>query len=866
MTEDRIGAYRIEKLLGRGGMGEVFLAFDERLERRVALKRVRADTGGDPRLRERFRREARAAARLSHPAIVQVHDILEDGSGDCIVLEYVEGETLAASLATGLPEPGLALRLAREIVDGLAHAHGQGLLHRDLKTENVILTPDSHAKILDFGLAKQVATSGGEESSLTAHGAVLGTLRSMSPEQALGRELDERSDLFSLGVLLYELLTGLSPFRATNGPETLDRVLNHDPPALARVRKDMPAELSELVASLLAKDRAARPGSALEVARRLERAAAQMPSQPPGASVLPTGLSELPTAGHDQAPWVGELPAPSRGSRWDRRAMSWGLVGIVITAAVLWLLGRGPGAPLRIVVPPPEVAGSAGERLDLVASGILSAILSTLSALEGAAPLEPSQLGGAERSPAELARSSAAEEVLLASVAAEGEMARVSLKRVQGSDGRVLWAQTFQVPAGARDLPLLADAVELHLRHAYPEHPPRPGTPDLDARAEDYLAFLEVKRRVDAGQTPWQPELEHLEQVAARSPRFLEAWLLGSRVALNLFQGTRETPYLERARRMAGAARALAPGDPRPLVESFRLTLAAEQPAEGRAILAELDKLLPGDPELLVLRARLAEALGQTEQAFDHLRTAVARAPSWRNLYWLADLEARNGRIAEARGHLEELLGRSPGNFFALERLAGMELLAGDLARAERLYLELLELAPQRSHYTNLGLARFLLGRYPEAVSAYRKALELDPDHVVVLLNLADAETALDNRPEATRLYEMALEGLERQAAAAALSARDRMIQAQCLARLGSSGEAVEITQRTLQQNPEDPEILYLASVVYALVGDRSSALLNARLARAKGTQPRWFSIAAFDALRDDPELRRLLETPSSQE
>ncbi|HEX6864535.1 MAG TPA: serine/threonine-protein kinase, partial [Thermoanaerobaculia bacterium] len=268
-AEGRVGAYRIERLLGRGGMGEVYLAWDERLERRVALKRVRGDSTLDGQVRERFRREARAAARLSHPAIVQVHDLLEDASGDCIVLEYVEGRTLASVLAAGPPETGLALRLAREIAEGLAHAHAQGLLHRDLKTQNVIVTPAGHAKILDFGLAKPIRIE--DEETLTTNGAILGTFHSMSPEQALGRELDERSDLFSLGVLLHELLTGRSPFKAASSTETLDRVLHHEPPSLSLLRPDLPPEIPELVARLLAKDRDRRPRHATEVVGVLER-------------------------------------------------------------------------------------------------------------------------------------------------------------------------------------------------------------------------------------------------------------------------------------------------------------------------------------------------------------------------------------------------------------------------------------------------------------------------------------------------------------------------------------------------------------------------------------------------------------------
>ncbi len=842
--EPHVGAYRIERLLGRGGMGEVYLAWDERLERRVALKRIRADATFDAQLRERFRREARAAARLSHPAVVQVHDILEDGSGDCIVLEYVEGQTLSSLLAGGPPETGLALRLAREIAEGLAHAHAQGLLHRDLKAQNVIVTPAGHAKILDFGLAKPISTEGSE--TLTEHGTVLGTFHSMSPEQALGRGLDERSDLFSLGVLLHELLTGRSPFKAASATETLDRVLHHEPPPLSLLRPDLPPEVSELAARLLAKDRDLRPRHALEVVRILERA--RTATHP----ALDTGMSELPTA--------AEAPRQAPGRPLPRRVLVLAL-GLVTAAAASLFLVRSPAAPLRIMIPSPAVSGPADEQLDLVASGILSSMLGTLSSLEGTAPLEPSHLGigGGGNSPTELARSSAADELLLASVAREGEMARVSLKRVQGGDGRVLWAQTFQVPAGPRDLALMADAVRVHLRHGYPDHSPRQGTPDLEARGEDYAAFLEVKRRVDSGKTSWEPELKHIESVVQTSPRFLEAWLLGSRVALNLFQTNRDTAYLDRARRMIREARSLAPNDPRPLVEDFRITLAADHPEEGRAVLEQLERLLPGDPELLVLRARLAEQAGQAGEAFGLLRTAVERAPSWRNLFWLADLEARHGRISEARGHLDLLLARSPDNLFALDKLAGMELLAGDLGRAERLYLKLLDLAPQRSHYTNLGLARFLLGRYREAVMAYRKALELDPEHVAVLLNLADAEAALGNRQEAERLYSRVLDHLREQESATVLSSGDLMIKAQCLVRLGRSGEAVEITQRTLQQNPDDPEVLYLASLVYSLAGDRASALVNARLAREKGTQPRWFGIAAFQGLRGNPKFQGLL-------
>ena len=177
-----IGPYALDKRLGAGGMGEVYRAYDRRLDRWVAIKLIRPEAAENDTVRERFRREARAAARLSHPAIVQIHDVVETEESDAIVMELVEGESLARRLARGPLPVDEAVRLGREIAGGLAAAHAKGLIHRDLKPENVMLTPEGHVKILDFGLAKRLEG----EASLTEDHRVVGTFRAMSPEQAQG--------------------------------------------------------------------------------------------------------------------------------------------------------------------------------------------------------------------------------------------------------------------------------------------------------------------------------------------------------------------------------------------------------------------------------------------------------------------------------------------------------------------------------------------------------------------------------------------------------------------------------------------------------------------------------------------------------
>lgn len=314
LVGDRLGSYRIESLIGKGGMGEVYLARDERLQRFVAIKRIRMDRAFDSGHRERFRREALAVAQLGHPAIVQVFEWLETPIGNCLVMEWIKGRSLAEVIAAGELDLRRTLRLAYEIAEGLAEAHAKGLVHRDLKPENVLVTSTGHAKIVDFGLATVVRpadedlaetnmpTAESSVTSLTSSGVLVGTFHCMSPEQAGGYDLDHRSDLFSLGCILYEMLSGRSPFRADHWMDTLRKVICETPQSLAQLRPDLPVGLIEMVDSLLAKDREERPANAWAVCRTLETIllgapATQEPVVVPARRALRPGEVELTTEG-----------------------------------------------------------------------------------------------------------------------------------------------------------------------------------------------------------------------------------------------------------------------------------------------------------------------------------------------------------------------------------------------------------------------------------------------------------------------------------------------------------------------------------------------------------------------------------------
>jgi serine/threonine protein kinase/Tfp pilus assembly protein PilF len=678
--------YHIIERLGGGGMGEVYLAEDQRLGRRVALKFLAASVNRDAEARERLIREAQAAALLRSPHIAVTYDLAEHDGVLFIAMEYVEGELLSHRIS-GNPLPiGDALDVALQLTDALDEAHARGIIHRDIKSANVMITDRHLVKVLDFGLAKFVKTPTVSETrtlaNVTAPGLVLGTLNYMAPEQLGGGAVDHRADLFSAGVVLYEMLTGKLPFPGTALAEIADRILHQEPEAIARFNYAVTEDLEAIVRKTLQKRPEFRYQTARDLYIDLLTARRKVSS---GANRRSAWLSPI-----DFGDAASPLPVPPADA--PRQG---------VTVAVLTFA---------------NITGNAPD--DWIGQGIAESLTADLTRIKSIAVIAREQIFELQRSliepgrnvddrqAIEMARRLGASVAVSGAYQRLGDRIRITSEAVEVATGR----QRATVKVDGR----LDDLFDLQ-----------------DRLVSELTSSLSVEVR--------QQELAAMEGIGTES---IEAYQAYSRGMLNLRLAGRES--MERAIALFERAIELDPNYVEAMVElAGALELKAlflstpELLQQSLALTERALSVRPDDPDAHVQRGDTLLAMGRADDALAALQRGVRLAPdratahgSLARAYWLG-----KGLVDEAIREFEEMLRLNPEAGYTHLQLAMLYTLRGDYAGAERVSRQAIRLQDQVMSgttgliivgaHSRLGYVLYRQGRYDEAILEYRRELEL---------------------------------------------------------------------------------------------------------------------------------------------
>jgi serine/threonine protein kinase len=445
-----LGHYQLVGLLGRGGMGEVYSAQDTRLNRMVALKILPAGMATNQDRMRRFTREAKAASALMHPNVATIYDIGKHGGTSFIAMEYIEGQTLAAGISGRPLEVGEIVEITIQVADALGEAQSKGVTHRDIKPSNIMLTARGQVKVLDFGLAKitrpewQAVSSDLSTASRTETGLVIGTAPYMSPEQALGQEVDHRSDIFSLGVLMYEMTAGCRPFTGASATEIIDRILHAQPERLVRYNEHAPAELERIVNRCLEKERERRYQSAGELLQDLRKLRRELES----GKAVTLAVS-----------WERE-----RRLRAMRRLFAISTLVAVVTGLIYLLLLRTspttitPNIRSVAVLPLENLSGDSSQ--EYFADGMTEEMIANLGkigALRVTSRTSVMQYKGVKKPLPEIARALNVEGVIEGSVRRIGQRVRITVQLIEAKADHQLWSESYE--RDAQDILALQDEI-----------------------------------------------------------------------------------------------------------------------------------------------------------------------------------------------------------------------------------------------------------------------------------------------------------------------------------------------------------------------------------------------------------------------
>jgi len=852
LTGNTVGRFVIGERLGKGGMGEVYRAEDTRLKRTVALKRLSVHLRSDPLYRRRFQEEAERASRLNDPHVAAVHDVIEEQGETFLVMEFVEGQNLRQRIQKPMSLEQF-LGIAVQCTQALVVAHGHDIVHCDIKPENIMLTPEGQIKILDFGVAKHLPRSD-QSTTVDRSGTVTGTPAYMAPEVLLEKAPDGRADIFSLGVVFYEILAGHHPFLADGFLATSDRIRSETPAPIHIFNSEVPKELEKLVSKAMAKEPGQRYASTCELLEELRLVE---------GGITPTGLSRLLPRNAESKPKYPLLIMVAAA------LVAVGLLAVFYYSDKAKGFGLGKQTPVHLAVLP-FTSTVEDPSTRAFCNGMTEMLAVKLTQLSSSNPLQvvpTSEIRAEGISSVEQARQAFGVTLVLeGSLQESGKRVRVTYSLVDATSVRQLSADT--ITADMSDIFGLQDRVvesvvnmlglqlrvsDRHPLVAYGTH--EPAAYDYYLRGLGYLQDYHKPENVNSAIALFNRALE-------RDPSYALAYAGLGEAYWARYYATYEREWMGQAMQACERAVALDPDSAK-----GRTCLGAVYASRGKyqEAVQQFQRAVQTDPTSDGAYRGLASAyerLGRLAEAENTYRLAIQVRPEyWAGYGWLGSFYSHQAKYAEAAREFSHAIALAPDDPHGYRMLGGVYIFMGDYAKAIEVLQHAIALFPTPEAYSNLGIAYFNLRRFDDSVSALEHACTANTKDYDICGNLARAYYwSPSRRNQARKMYERAIRMAEENLRVNPRDGDTLASMANYYAMLSDRPQAVKYLQEALNLNSDIPEYLAIAAVVHNQFGEKDEALGWLEKARARGYSPAEIRASPeLDNLRDEPRFQHLI-------
>lgn len=850
-----IGRFLIQQRLADGGMGEVYRAEDTRLKRSVAIKRIAPHLSQDQHFRDRFLKEAERASKFIDPHVVAIYDCFAEQGELFLVMEFVEGEDLRERFHSPVQLPEF-LSIARQCLEGLKAAHAHGILHCDIKPENIMVGKDGQVKILDFGLAKHLPSATGRGATKDWHSlqmaALSGTPGYVAPEILREKMPDQRADLFSLGVVFYECLAGQHPFSGSTVIGASARTLTDEPRNLRQITRDVPRQVEEIIFRMLEKDPNQRYACAADVLVDLNR--------------VRTTSGPLPVFDRLQDALVG------RQNMILGAALLVLMLGIAIYAGVrVWearpTIGFAHDRHLAIL---PFTSAGDDKNLQAFSIGLTETLNAKLSQLSERYPIQvvPSEEVRAQSvtNSDQAGQKLGATIVLAGSTQQAGTVVRVNYSLINTHDHTEIHADSITADAADpfavedRVVDSVLNALNLELASADRSNLAHRDTRDAAAynlylRGIGYLQDNQKPENIDNAINLFKKALDNDSKYdLAYAGLGVSYW--------NEFLLTHDSEWLSKATEACQKAVALGPMQPKGYV---CLGMIHNQLGKYEQAVGEFRHALDLDPINHEAYRGLGSAYdkqGKVSEADETLKRAISLQPrSWEGYARLGRFYASHGRNDEAIKMYEQAANISPDNFQSYYNLGGIYLLSGRYADAIPVLVRSVALRPTAGAFSNLGTAYFYEHKFAEAARSYRQAAQLDDQQFIVLGNLAEATYwSPGQRSQAKEIYLKAITMAQQQLVINPHNAVTTSSLGMYYAMIEDQKQGTEYTRRALADAPNNLEVLEYAAVAFAQMNEKENLLDVLQKALQAGMDVELVKRnPVFDRFASDPDVRKVI-------